>query len=155
MPGYLLDTNHVAALASRKSKIVGKVASLPEDAQLRACVITLGEVEAGHRMTKSSNQAKRDEFTKFVNNEFVPNALGIGASTRFHYADIIGRLWDANPPPKKTVKTERWLVCEWGIDINDVWTVAVALEHGLVLITRDKLTKVRAVMPELKVDNWL
>ena len=107
MPGYLLDTNHVAALASSEPKIVGKVASLPEDTQLRACVITLGEVEAGHRMTKSSNQAKRDEFTKFVNNEFVPNALGIAASTRFHYADIIGRLWDANRPPKKTVKTER------------------------------------------------
>ena len=50
---------------------------------------------------------------------------------------------------------ERWLVCEWGVDINDMWTVAVALEHGLVLITRDKLTKVRAVMPELKVENWL
>ena len=106
-------------------------------------------------MTKSSNQAKRDEFTKFVNNEFVPNALGIAASTRFHYADIIGRLWDANRPPKKTVKTERWLVCEWGVDINDMWIVAVALEHGLVLITRDKLTKVRAVMPELKAENWL
>ena len=155
MPGYLLDTNHVAALASRKSKIVAKVASCPQGAQLRACVITLGEVEAGHRMTTSSNQAKRDEFTKFVNNEFVPNALGIGASTRIHYADIIERLWGASPPPKHTVKTERWLVCECGVDINDVWTVAVALEHRLVLVTEDKLTKVRAVMPELKIENWL
>ena len=154
MPGYLLDTNHVGAIASRQTKIVAKRDSLPRNAQIRACVITLGEIEAGHQMTQSTDQEKRDEYTKFVNREFVPNALGITASTRFHYADVMGRLWEAHPPPRG-VKTERYLVSKFGVDINDVWTIAVAIEHGLTLVTQDRMPEIRAIVPELDVENWL
>ena len=154
MPGYLLDTNHVGALASRDPKMLHKVASLPRNVQIRACVITLGEIEAGHQMTHSTNFSKRSEYTKFVNREFVPNALGITASTRFHYADVMGQLW-RKYPPKRSQKTERYLVSQFGVDINDVWTIAVALEHGLTLATQDKLITVRGVVPQLDVENWL
>ena len=154
MPGYLLDTNHVGALASRHTKIVAKLDSLPRNAQIRACVITLGEIEAGHQMTQSTDEKKRDEYTRFVNREFVPNALGITASARFHYADVLGLLWKAHPPPSG-VKTERYLVSRFSVDINDVWIISVAIEHGLTLVTQDRMLEIRAIVPELDVENWL
>ena len=154
MPGYLLDTNHVGALASRQPKIVQKYASIHRNVQIRACVITLGEIEAGHQMTQSTDPKKRNDYTKFVNREFVPNALGITASTRFHYADVMGRLWKKYPP-QSGQKTERYLVLKFGVDINDVWTVAVAIEHGLTLVTQDKMATIQGVVPELDIENWL
>src|SRR5882757_10738143 len=92
--GYLLDTNHVDALFHRKPGVAQRINSLPADTQLRACAITLGEIEAGHRMNKTTNQGRLDDYTAFVNKEFLPHALQISHSTRFSYAEIIGRIWE-------------------------------------------------------------
>ena len=156
MVGYLLDTNHVSALGVRDPRIMQKLAAVPPGTLLRACTITLGEVEAGHQMTANPNPQRRTEVTNFINATFLPHALPVSVSTRIYYAQIISRLWHKNPPPKKGIKTEKHLV-GMGIDVNDVWTVAVAWEHGLVLLTTDGMAQIRAVVSKAEVDfdSWL
>lgn len=153
MSGYLLDTNHVTALASRNQKILQKVQSLPVNTQLRACTITLGEVEAGNLITTTTDQQKRNQCTAFINATFLPNALPVSTSTRIYYAQIISRIWQKHSPPKGSVQTESHLV-SLGVNINDVWIVAVAWEHGLTFVTTDKMQCIRDVVPEVQGENW-
>ena len=154
MPGYLLDTNHLSALFQKEPSILQKIAALPAGVQLRVCVITLGEAEAGHQMTRSTNQPRRDAYTAYVNKEFLPNAIGVSVNTRTYYADIMGRVWNKNRPKKKKLKTERHLV-NLGVDVNDIWISAVAWEHNLILVTSDAMTAIKEVAPEIHFENWL
>jgi len=79
--GYLLDTNHVGALSRQDPKVMQKVNSLPADTQLRACTITLGEIEAGNRITQTTNSQQRNEVTVFVNAKFDGSLLRGGHRT--------------------------------------------------------------------------
>lgn len=153
MRGFLLDTNHVGRLVREEPSIIKKVQSLPSDSQIRICTITLGEIEAGHRMTRTTNQRRRDEFTAYVNEKFLPHALPVSVSTRLYYAQIIERIWRQSPPADRSKRTERHLV-DLGVDVNDVWIVAVAWEHGLVLVTQDNMRCIRGVVPEVGMENW-
>ena len=153
VPGYLLDSNHVTALFERNVRVIAKLKSISIN-QVRACVITLGEIEAGHKMTTTTNQDKRNEYTRFVSETFLPNVIKVSENTRLCYAEILGEIWKMNPPPHKK-KTERHLV-DLGVDINDVWIAAVAMEHGLTLVTTDKMDCIRrATGGKLSFDNWV
>jgi predicted nucleic acid-binding protein len=152
--GYLLDTNHVEALAKRNPKIVQKVQSLPPNTQVRTCTITLGEIEAGNLITITTDQQKRNQALAYINATFLPNALAVSHSTRIQYAAIISRIWQQRPPHKGSVQTESHLV-SLGVNINDVWIVAVGWEHGLIIATTDKMEVIRKVVPEVQWDNWL
>jgi predicted nucleic acid-binding protein len=132
-----------------------KVASLPANTQFRACAITLGEFEGGHLITQSTDQQKRDDATAFLNKVFLPHALPVSISTRLYYAQIIARIWKGQGPAKASTKTERHLVVTLSIDINDVWVAAVAWEHGLVLVTTDKMECIRKAVPEVQLECWL
>ena len=157
LTGYLLDTNHVAAVCRKDAAIIRKIESFPLGTQIRTNVITLGEVEAGHRMNPTTNQKKRDEYVAELENRFLPKALEITVKTRFAYAEIMGRLWHKYRPPNRKIKTERWLVEQFAVDINDVWSVAVAWEHGFTYVTHDKMERIREVVTEEEVpfDCWL
>ena len=154
MLGCLLDTNHIDAIFLKKISVMGKINSLPVDTQLRVCAITLGEIEAGHRMTQTTNQRRRDDFTTFVNEKFLPNALPISHSTRLSYAEIISRIWNRHPPANPKSKTEAHLL-QLGVDVNDVWTVSVAWEHGLIFVTQDKMKCIKEAVPEVQTECWL
>jgi predicted nucleic acid-binding protein len=157
LKGYLLDTNHVAAVCRKDRAICAKIEAFPPGTQVRANVITLGEVEAGHRITVTTNQKKRDEYVAELESRFLPEALGITVKTRFAYAEIMGRLWNNHRPPSSKVKTERWLVEKFAVDINDVWSVAVAWEHGLTFVTTDDMEEIRKVISddEVSFECWL
>ena len=156
MVGYLLDTNHVSALGAGNARIMQEINSLPPSTLVRVCTITLGEVEAGHQMTMTTNPQRRNEVIQVINARLLPLALPVSSSTRIYYAQIISRLWHQHPPPNHRTKTEKHLV-SLGIDINDVWIVAVAWEHGLTLLTTDGMDKIRAVVSEteVKFGSWL
>jgi predicted nucleic acid-binding protein len=153
VPGYLLDSNHVQAIFNKKPGVMAKLASLPRDTQLRVSAITLGEIEAGHRMTRSTNQQRRDEYTAFVNEMFLPNVITISASTRLCYGEVVARIWERHPPTRG-VRTEVHLV-NLGVDINDLWIFATAWEHGLILVTQDKMTCIQAAVPEVEMECWV
>jgi len=152
MIGYLLDTNHVCQLAIGRQSITLRLAALPANTAIYASTITLGEIEAGHEMTTTTNQRKRNSVIQFVNGVFVPNALPVSHSTGVYYGKIIGRIWRSTKPQPRTT-TDKHLV-SLNVDVNDVWIVALAWEHGLTLLTTDKMTCIKSVVPEVTWDNW-
>ena len=153
MIGYLMDTNHVSGLAVGRQSISDKMKALPPNTQIYASTITLGEIEAGHQMTVSTDQKKRNAVIAFINGTFVPNALSVSHSTGIYYGRIIGRIWRNSSPANASVSTDRHLV-NLGVNVNDVWIVATAWEHGLTFLTNDKMECIRNQVPEVVWDNW-
>jgi len=133
---------------------MAKLRITPPDTQVRVCTITLGECEAGLKMTTATNTGKRDSYRSFVVQEFHSHALGIEISTAQSYAEIMARVWRKHPPNRGSVRTEAHLV-SLGVDINDVWLFAVAWDHGLTLLTTDNMRVLRECVPEVNVDSWL
>jgi predicted nucleic acid-binding protein len=152
--GYLMDTNHVAGWEADHQSILAKINSLPKDTLIFASAITLGEMAAGHEMTQGDPR-RRQLVRNFLNIYVVPSALSITHSTAQTYGKIIGRIWKKRPPSSPNTKTEAHLV-SLGVDINDVWIVACAWEHGLTLLTRDAMTCIKeAISPDVEWDSWL
>lgn len=155
MRGYLLDNNHVQAYFNQDLRVIRKIQSIPVDWQVRVCTITLGEIEAGHKMTETTDQQRQNEYIKFVREKFMQNALEVRFTTRGYYGDILGAIWKAHPPASASVATERHLV-NLGVDINDVWTVAVAWEHNLTFVTKDNMACIReAVKDKVIFECWV
>jgi predicted nucleic acid-binding protein len=155
VPAFLLDNNHVHPLYQKRSGVEQKLKSFKSAPIIRVCTITLGEIEAGHQRNVSTNPSRRDEFVAWLNAVMVPYALPVSSATGRYYADIIGRIWKKHPPSSPGTKTEPHLV-SLGIDINDVWTAAVAFEHGMTLVTQDRMECIRDVMlSELPFDCWI
>jgi tRNA(fMet)-specific endonuclease VapC len=153
--GYLLDNNHVEAFIREEPSVIQKARVTPAERLIWVCNITLGEIEAAHRgMTQTTDQQRRDEYAKAVREKFENLKLEVSEHTPAYYGEIMGRIWQKHPPsPKK--KTEQHLL-DLGVDINDVWVVAVAWEHGLTLLTSDRMTCIReAVSGEVEFDSWI
>jgi len=135
---------------------MAKINKMPQDWQLRVCTITLGEIQAGHLVTQTTDQQQRDDFLRFLNANFLHHALCISIHTRHKYAKVLYAILTKYPLPNKKTKTERHLVTNLGIDINDVWIAASAWEHNLTLVTQDKMTYIKeAVGSEVQFDCWL
>lgn len=155
MRGYLLDNNHIGAFVRQEPNVLQKLRTVPAEHLLFVCRITLGEIEAGHRgMTQTTNQVRRDEYDAYIEENLF--SVEVSESTSDCYGEIMGRIWQKHPPPSGK-KTERHLV-DLGVDINDVWTVAIAWEHGLTVLTDDKMTCIREVVEEsgeVQFDCWI
>jgi predicted nucleic acid-binding protein len=149
--GFLLDDNHVGAYFREEPRFMAKLRAIPVDWLMWVCSITLGEIEAGHQITQTTDQKKRDEFSEFVRKTF--SIQEVSEYTKSYYGDIIGRIFRKHPPPTGK-KTERHLV-DLGVDINDVWVVAVAWEHGLIVLTNDKMACIKeAVDKDVQFEDW-
>ena len=70
------------------------------------------------------------------------------------YAEIMGRIWKAYPPASRKTSTDEHLLSK-GVDINDVWVVAVAKHYRMTLLTEDGMKVLREVVPEITFENWL
>lgn len=155
MRGHLLDNNHVEAYCRNEPSVVQKLKARPVEWPLRVCTVTLGEIEAGHRMTQTTDQAKRDEYTDCVTRDFLPYALVISIHTRLYYARIMGKIWSQHPPANPKKKTEEHLR-NLAVDLNDVWAVASAWEHNLTFVTHDQMQTIRdAVGLNVRFECWL
>ena len=149
-----MDTNHVAAWEEENPSVLAKMKSLPKETLICASAVTLGEIEAGHQMTQGD--ARRRQLVKnFLDIYVVPNAVKISHSTALYYGEVIGRIWKRRPPSRPNIKTEAHLV-SLRVDINDVWIVACAWEHGLTLLTTDSMSCIKeVVISDVQWENWL
>jgi predicted nucleic acid-binding protein len=149
-----MDTNHVNAWEGNNPLILAKIESLPKDTLIVASAITLGEMAAGHKMTNGDSR-RRQLVREFLNIYVVPYALRVDHSTAKTYGEIIGRIWRSSPPSNPHTRTDAHLV-SLGVDVNDVWIVAHAWEHGLTLLTTDAMACIKsAVAPDVQWDTWL
>jgi predicted nucleic acid-binding protein len=149
-----MDTNHVAAWEEDNPSVLAKMTSLPKETLIFASAITLGEIEAGHQRTQGDPR-RRQRVKDFLNIYVIPNAVKISHTTALYYGEIIGRIWKRHSPAKPAIKTDAHLV-NLGVDINDVWIVACAWEHGLTLVTRDAMSCIKeVVIPDVQWESWL
>jgi tRNA(fMet)-specific endonuclease VapC len=148
-----MDTNHVTAWEAGNQSLIAKVKSLPNSDLIFTSAITLGEISAGHQMTGGDAQ-RHHKVKQFLNLYLIPYAVSISHYTESYYGQIIGRIWKRTPPAKSSISTDAHLV-SLGVNINDVWIVATAWEHGLILLTADNMSCIKAVVTEVKWESWL
>ncbi len=117
------------------------------------CPVSLAEVEWGLRTTNTTDAQRRARCRRFIEDNALEFVQPIQTTTRDTYAEIMERIWRAHPPAIGQ-KTQRHL-SDLGVDVNDVWIAAVALEHGLTLLTADRMDTIRNCVLEVVIDNWL
>ncbi|MCX7427575.1 MAG: PIN domain-containing protein [Planctomycetia bacterium] len=164
MQGYLLDTNMLAYWFDEErrehEKVVDRIDALGPSAPLGISAISLGETEYGHRCVSDADTAVQFAFRRFVNAR-VPRVLTIQRSTSTYYGQIRARLFNKFAPRngKKRLRpcqlvdplTAKCL----GIQENDLWIAAQAYESNLVLVTHDKMDRLREVTSDLLAfEDW-
>jgi tRNA(fMet)-specific endonuclease VapC len=85
--------------------------------------------------------------------------LSVDRHTRIYYGDLKARLFRAySPASPRQNHPERcidWATgAELGIDENDLWIAAQAIQFNLILVTNDEMARIRDVAPELDIQDW-
>ncbi len=164
MPGYLLDTNIISYWFDKECDQHSAVQTAAEQRRgkhpLYVSAITLGEIEYGH----ATNPARRQDFVEFFR-ERLPQFLPVSHHTAGPYGRIRAALFEAFAPKlKKTKRRRAEELCEpttgreLGIDENDLWIVAQAVERNLVLVTHDRFVRIRQALEDLQIgvqiEDW-
>jgi predicted nucleic acid-binding protein len=110
----ILDTNAVSAISERDPDI-------PRVLQGQAALFMPVTVIGEYRYGISGSRKRRDTEMWFDAFLQTVQVLHITEDTATQYADVRRKLKDAGTP----------------IPENDVWIAALALQHGLPLVTRD------------------
>ncbi len=175
MRDYLIDTQTVRYWydpgCSQHEAVVANIESLREQGKsleykprLLVSVITLGEIEFGHRVNLSANPNVQTDYLRFVN-EQLPVRLEVTEEATAFFGEIRKRLFDTYAPGDKRrsqMRPEQLIdpitSKELGIQENDLWLCAQAVGHGMVLVTNDGMCRIREVsrgmQPVLLIQNW-
>jgi predicted nucleic acid-binding protein len=111
----LLDTNAITALAAGDETLIKAIERAP---RLGVSIISLGEYVYG--LAQSKHQTELSEWLE----AFLQRAeiLYLGRDTLPHYAEVRRQLKKDGTP----------------IPANDCWIAAIAKEHRLAVVSRDK-----------------
>ncbi len=169
MPGYLIDTQTLSYWFDETSGGYQVVQAAAEarrsaDSPLYLSAISLGEIQYGHAADPAGAGPVRESFVKFVRDKF-PQVLRVSRHTAEPYGRIRAALFDKlGPESRKSKKKRAEQLCdpitgrELGIDENDLWIVAQAAERNLVLVTHDKMVRIREALQEseigVRIEDW-
>jgi predicted nucleic acid-binding protein len=144
--------------------IRGKIQSWEHKPHLLVSVISLGEIEFGHRVNSPPSPDVQIEYLRFVN-EQLPERLELTHDAVAAYGELRRRLFDKYAPGEKRkpkMRPEQLIdpitSKELGIQENDLWLCAQAAAHSMVLVTNDAMRRIREVslnmQPVLLIQNW-
>ena len=175
MPDYLLDTNIVRywydTHCPQHAKVLARVREVRQpDPQtqyvprLFVSVVTVGEIEFGHRVAPMPEPSKQSEYLTFLRGQ-CPEPLEIVPHVAEHYGKLKAWLFDTASDRKMRAKKYRLRQLidptsaeELQADENDLWIAAQAVTFKLVLVTHDSrghfgdlLDRLSA---ELQVEDW-
>ena len=169
MAEFLLDTMMIDYWFDGRSEFHDSVrrtadAISTSGSQVCVSVITLGEIEHGRAVNPGGMGGRLDEYSRFVR-ESLPRILEVSKHTAEPYGRVRAALFEKFAPNVRRGKGKRpeELVDpatskELGIDENDLWLIAQAIERNLVLVTGDKMTRikeaVREIQPSFAFENW-
>jgi predicted nucleic acid-binding protein len=162
MDGYLLDTNTFDYLADQADAwhqcVRERFEGLPSGTPVFVSAVTAGEVVYGIRTFPAMAEAKRRSLLESLA-EF--RVLDVTTATKDSYAAIRAALFSrAIKEGRRGLRPEQLrdpvTSLQIGIQENDVWLVAQALEHNLVFVTNDmKMRPLWVAAGEaLRVANW-
>ncbi len=175
MADYLLDTNILSYWYNPKvpehPAVLARVhaARQPDPrtnyvSRFFISVVTLGEIQYGHRVNPTPDAAKQAEFSRFVEEQCpVPKEMIDHVAEQ--YGELRAWLFNNCGPRNRRSKVKRAeeLVNpttgkELGIDENDLWIAAQAKTFDLVLVTNDSRGNFGKVLkqfePTLRVEYW-
>lgn len=175
MRDFLLDTQIIRywydSGCPQNAAVIANVAALRQLAaplevkpKLLVSVVTLGEIEFGHRDAPHPDPTAQAAYIRFVQEE-LPNPFELSLDATAAYGDLRSRLFNKYAPKaqrKKGMLPEELIdlitAKSLGIQENDLWLCAQAIAHGMVLVTNDSMTRIREVSagmnPPLFVQNW-
>ena len=175
MSDYLLDTNIISywydSRRPEHSKVLARIEAVRQpDPQtqyvprLFISVVTLGEIEQGHRSAQTPNASVQSEYMTFVRKQ-CPEPLEITTHVAVPYGELKAWLFNKFSDKKKRTKAERAKQSvypasarELGAEENDIWIAAQAMTLNFVLVTHDshghfgKLQ--RQFATTLRVEDW-
>ena len=109
---------------------------------------------------RESEPITRAEFNQFVQTQ-LPDILDVRKTTRIYYGQIRACLFEKYAPQRgrKGLRPEQLVdpVTAKTLEVqeNDIWIAAQALEYNLVLVTHDRMTRLReAVNDILDIEDW-
>jgi predicted nucleic acid-binding protein len=162
--GYLLDTNILRFWFDESCpehlNVVGRMKSLEPGTPLRISAISLGEMEYGHRCVADEDTTLQLKFKQFISTR-LPEILKIQRSTSTYYGQIRARLFKRFAPKnsRKNLRPCQLIdpvtATELGIQENDLWIASQANEYNLVIVTHDKMSRVKEVAGDLiNFEDW-
>jgi tRNA(fMet)-specific endonuclease VapC len=160
--GYLLDTGIVGHYFCRHVNVIAKIESLPDDTPLFISAITRGEIEFGHCRTQSTDHERRAEFIRFVRDSFRGTfIIPVTKDTGAQYGELKAKLFAKYPPTSQNENHPELGIdmvtgSSLGIDENDLWIASQAIQHNLILVTADNMTRIKSIADGLLDDaeNW-
>ena len=146
---YLLDTNHCTGIIANQSTILRRVAQVGEQ-NVVTCVTVRGELiyMAHNSEPVAENLTRVQSFLADI------RVYPIDERT----ADLYGALKGAvmqHFGPKERSKRRHVTMQQLGIGDNDLWIAAVALQHGLTVVSVDAdFVRLQQVRP-FPLESWL
>lgn len=145
---YLLDTNHCSYIIQGQSLVLNHIAQLG-DAFISTCVIARGELifmaQASER--KAENLERVQAFLGGI----VVYPLDDG--TAYIYGDLKAAILQ-HFGPKERRERRRTRIEALGVSDNDLWIAAVALQHGLTIVSADRDFKRISEVREFQLETW-
>ncbi|MBD2200972.1 type II toxin-antitoxin system VapC family toxin [Calothrix sp. FACHB-1219] len=146
---YLLDTNHCSAIILGEPKVINRIIEVGE-LNIATCVIVQGELT--YMMENSAHrESNLASLTEFLQDIRIYNVIG-------ETANIYGQLKAALMKqfgPKEKSKRRKTQVTDLGFDENDLWIAAIALQHGLKVVSDDSDFQRIQQVRTLSVESWL
>ncbi len=164
MRGYLLDTNIISYWfqpgTPENRNVVTHIGGLDAGAPLRVSAVTLGEIEYGHRVVSTTGRPIQVQFNRFVQTQ-LPDVLDVRRTTRTYYGQIRARLFEKYSPQhgRKALRPEQLVdpvtAKALSVQENVIWIAAQAVEYNLVLVTHDRMARLRDVAGDiLDIEDW-
>lgn len=157
---YLLDNNIFSAVCDGKhphhSEAEHFLQKVGRNFVFVPCIV-IAEVRYGCNVVFKKDSQRQADIEKFIKT-FDKSVKNIGKHTTIPYAKIRAELFrkfgtkDAKNRIKEKLPEELIDIStgkSLGIDENDLWICAIAVEYNLVLVTNDKMTRIKDVIEEI------
>ena len=159
MDGYLLDTNAASILwdmRHREYKTLRSFIQKKDQSPIWISIVVFGEIEYGlktaPRMDESLQVAVRKKMSAF------PLVLEMDKHTVEPYSDLRAALFKKYSPKDKRGRLkakwpedlrERTTAKKLGVQENDIWIAAQAVQYNLVLVSGDYMRRLQEVSTDL------
>jgi tRNA(fMet)-specific endonuclease VapC len=159
MDGYLLDTTAASTLWDQRhhdyQKIRGFLRGIAESPTWISIVV-LGEVEYGLKIVPQIDEHRQAEIRRQITR--FPRILDVNKHTVEPYSDLRAALFKKYSPKDRRGRLsakwpedlqDRTSAKELGVQENDLWIAAQAIQYNLVLITGDHMRRLQEVSTDL------
>lgn len=166
MKVYLLDTNAASALWDVGDEHHNEALGFVQRAAAAGGFIfvsrvVIAEIEYGFKLYTKSDPMRRSQMDTAM--RAFTGIREISKGTTEHYSNIRAALFKRYAPRTSKDKvrnvrperlTDKTTAVELGIQENDLWMAAVAVEYNMTFVSDDKMSHIKEVWPTLNLVKW-